>query len=81
MITECGIGWAASTELNENPVRNQRPDPYFSDQNYTAIVVEATEHISTDWVWGPTLSAARFVRNSSVATWRTWEKGPAGICS
>jgi multiple sugar transport system substrate-binding protein len=80
MITECGIGWAASIELNENPVRNQRPDPYFSDQNYTAIVAEATEHISTDWVWGPTLSAARSVRNSSVATWRTW-KGPAGICS
>ncbi|GAB2505533.1 ABC transporter substrate-binding protein [Nocardiopsis aegyptia] len=59
MITECGIGWAASTELNERSVRNQGPDPYFSDQNYTGIVAEATEYISGDWVWGPTLSATK----------------------
>ncbi|SIO86611.1 ABC transporter substrate-binding protein [Nocardiopsis sp. JB363] len=59
MITECGIGWAASQEVNENSVRNQGPDPYFSEQNYTDIVAEATEYIPTDWMWGPTLSATK----------------------
>ncbi|WP_150251153.1 ABC transporter substrate-binding protein [Nocardiopsis deserti] len=59
MITECGIGWAASEELNQNSVRNQGPDPYFSDQNYTSVIAEATEYISTDWEWGPTLSSTK----------------------
>ena len=59
MITECGIGWAASEELNDGSVRNQGPDPFFSDQNYTGVVAETTEYIPTDWVWGPTLSATK----------------------
>jgi multiple sugar transport system substrate-binding protein len=59
MITECGIGWAASEEVNENSVRNEGADPFFSDQNYIDIVAEATEHIPTDWAWGPTLSSTK----------------------
>ena len=59
MITECGIGWAASQEVNENSVRSQGPDPYFSDQDFTEIVGETADHIPEDWMWGPTLSATK----------------------
>lgn len=59
MITECGIGWAASRELNENSVRSDGPSEFFSDQDYTDVIAESTEYIPTDWLWGPTLSATK----------------------
>ena len=59
MITECGIGWAASEQVNEDSVRNQGADPFFSDQNHTGIISDATRHIPSEWVWGPTLSRTK----------------------
>jgi multiple sugar transport system substrate-binding protein len=40
-------------------VRNQGADPFFSDQNYTGIVSDATRYIPSEWVWGPTLSGTK----------------------